>query len=193
MSTANVGGVDMGDVDMNEANPYSAPESALNTGQDALYTPKIISFQGRIGRMRYLAYSLGFSLLMNLVMTPFVGFSAMMGGMAGSPESMGTLSIIVLALITIVSLVIGVMFVKRRLNDLNRSGWWMLLFIVPVVNLLLIIYLLFFPGTDGANNYGPPPIANSFGVLLLAWLFIAIFGLGIISAIALPVMMGASA
>jgi len=183
----------MGDVDMSEANPYSAPESALNTGQDALYTPKIISFQGRIGRMRYLAYSLGFSLLMNLVMTPFVGFSAMMGGMAGSPESMGTLSIIVLALITIVSLVIGVMFVKRRLNDLNRSGWWMLLFIVPVVNLLLIIYLLFFPGTDGANNYGPPPIANSFGVLLLAWLFIAIFGLGIISAIALPVMMGASA
>ena len=42
-----------------DANPYSAPDAALDTGQDDLYQPKIFSFSGRIGRMRYLAYGIG--------------------------------------------------------------------------------------------------------------------------------------
>ena len=32
-----------------DANPYSAPDAALDTGQDDLYQPKIFSFNGRIG------------------------------------------------------------------------------------------------------------------------------------------------
>ena len=41
---------------MSEQNPYSTPGAALDTEQDQYYQPKIISFSGRIGRLRYLAY-----------------------------------------------------------------------------------------------------------------------------------------
>jgi uncharacterized membrane protein YhaH (DUF805 family) len=180
----------MGEAAMNDSNPYSAPDADLHSGQDALYSPKILSFSGRLGRMRYLAYSLGLNIALSLAMIPFAGAAAFMGGMGGNPESMGIIGMLVMALVYIGSIVISVMFAKRRLNDLNRSGWWMLLFLVPVVNLLMVIYLLFFPGTDGANNFGPAPIANSIGVLVLGWLFIGVFVLGIVAAVAMPAMLG---
>jgi uncharacterized membrane protein YhaH (DUF805 family) len=68
----------------------------------------------------------------------------------------------------------------RRLHDLNRPAWWCILSIIQVVlnlffkkpsfmltliggvlgllNFVLGIYLLFFKGTDGPNQYGPDPL-----------------------------------
>ena len=43
-----------------------------------------------------------------------------------------------------------VMFGIRRMHDINRSGWWLLL---PIVNLVFWAQ----PGTDGENRFGPPP------------------------------------
>ena len=168
---------------MDQNNPYSAPDADLGTGQDALYTPKVISFNGRIGRMRYLAYGIGANFLLMLVMVPLMGATAFMGAGQGGMSAIGML---VVAVFYIATIVISVMFAKRRLNDLNRSGWWFLLFIVPVANLLLAIYLIFFPGTDGANDYGPEPIANSIGVLILGWMMPVLFVLGIVASIAIP-------
>ncbi len=87
-------------------------------------------------------------------------------------------------------IVFSVMFAKRRLNDLNRSGWWYLLTLVPVVNFLLAIYLLFFPGTDGPNNFGPAPAANSMGVLILAWIVPVFVIIGIGAAVIIPQFVG---
>jgi len=182
----------MNEADMNESNPYSAPGSDLGNSQSATYEPKVISFSGRLGRMRYVAYNLVMSMLMNLALIPIMGATAFVGGAAG-PESMGTVSVIVTLLVVAISLVFSVMFIKRRLNDLNRSGWWMLLFLVPLVNLILAIYLLFFPGAEGANNFGPAPAPNSAGVKIIFWLFLALFVLGIGSAIMLPMMLAGSA
>ena len=39
----------------------------------------------------------------------------------------------------------------RRLHDLNRSGWFVLLYLVPVVGLFLLIWLMFCPGNSLAN------------------------------------------
>ena len=182
----------MNEADMNDSNPYSAPGAELDNAQDSLYKPKIISFNGRIGRMRYLAYGFGLSILMNLVTIPLFGATAFMGGAGAGPESMSMLSIVMLAVLAIPAIVFSIMWLKRRLNDLNRSGWWGLLILIPVVNLILGIYMLFFPGTDGSNNFGPAPVANSIGVLILGWLAIALFVLGIVGAIVAPVMMGLS-
>ncbi len=172
----------MSEATMSEENPYTAPDAALDTGQEALYQPKIFSFNGRIGRMRYLAYGIGVNMLLSIVMVPLLGASAAMGG-DPTTSMLGMVAIGVFYLITIV---VSVMFAKRRLNDLNRSGWWFLLFIIPVVNLLLAIYLIFFPGTDGSNRFGPAPVANSIGVLILGWMLPVVFILGIVAAIAIP-------
>lgn len=167
---------------MSDANPYSAPDAELDTGQEALYQPKIFSFSGRIGRMRYLAYGVGLNILLMAAMIPLGGLSATMGGEAG----MSMIGMLLIGIFYLATIVISIMFAKRRLNDLNRSGWWFLLFIVPIVNLLMAIYLVFFPGSDSANNFGPAPTSNSVGVLILGWMMPAVFIAGITAAILVP-------
>ncbi len=172
---------------ISDANPYSAPEAALDTVQDETYDPSVISFNGRIGRMRYLAYNMGANLIMMAVMVPLLGSMGLMGG---DPGGMGAIGGVAYIAVNIVALVFAVMWGKRRLNDLNRSGWWILLLIVPLINLVLVIYMLFFRGTEGANNFGPAPAENSTGVKILFWLFFVFFIGGIAAAVMLPTMMG---
>jgi uncharacterized membrane protein YhaH (DUF805 family) len=42
----------------------------------------------------------------------------------------------------------------RRLHDLGRSGWWMLLSIIPYVGVLCLLIAYCLPGSAPANNYG---------------------------------------
>ncbi len=45
-----------------------------------------------------------------------------------------------------------------RLHDCNRSAWWLLLLVIPIVGVLLLsLAVLFFRGDRTANDYGPPP------------------------------------
>jgi type IV pilus assembly protein PilA len=117
-------------------------------------------------------------------MVPILGVVAVFGVQAGMPA----ISLAVIGTFYLATFVVSVMFSKRRLNDLNRSGWWFLLFFIPIVNLLLAIYLVFFPGADGPNNFGVAPVQNSWAVILLAILFpiILVGGIGILAAIAIP-------
>jgi uncharacterized membrane protein YhaH (DUF805 family) len=41
----------------------------------------------------------------------------------------------------------------RRLHDLNRSGWYLLLAFVPLVNVVMILSLLFAPGKVEGNKW----------------------------------------
>jgi uncharacterized membrane protein YhaH (DUF805 family) len=41
----------------------------------------------------------------------------------------------------------------RRLHDLNRSGWYLLLAFIPLVNLIMFIYLLAAPGKVEGNRW----------------------------------------
>ena len=174
-------------------NPYSAPDAELGVGQGETYSPAIFSFQGRLGRLRYLAYGFGTMFAAMLVMIPLVGASAFLGGAAGGEQGMSVVAMVILAVVYIAIIVLSVMFAKRRFNDLNRSGWWILLTLVPIVNIAVYIYMMFFPGTEGSNDYGPAPEPNSLGVQILGWGMIALFVLGIVGSIAMPVMMGVGA
>ena len=171
---------------MSDQNPYSAPDAALDGGQDVLYEPKIFSFSGRIGRMRYLAYSFGLSFLVMFLVTFVTAFMSAAGG--DGILGMLSMAVMIVAYVAVIFLSIG--FAKRRFNDLGRSGWWLLTFLIPLVNLLVSIYLLFFPGTDGPNKFGPAPAANSVGVLIAGWAVPAVFILGIAAAILIPMFAG---
>ena len=173
---------------MNAQNPYMAPDASLELEQEEFYQPKIFSFKGRIGRLRYMAYGVGTYLILMAVFMPILGGTMLMGGTLASPGEAG-MSIVVMAamgVFYIALIVLSVSFGKRRLNDLNRSGWWMLLFIVPLVNFLMAIYIVFFPGSSETNDFGAPAVANSLGVKILGWLMPVFFFLGIFAAIAIP-------
>lgn len=47
----------------------------------------------------------------------------------------------------------------RRLHDTDKSGWFMLISIIPVIGGLVLLYFLAQKGTEGANNYGSAPLA----------------------------------
>ncbi|MCP4429664.1 MAG: DUF805 domain-containing protein [Gammaproteobacteria bacterium] len=173
---------------MSDQNPYSTPDASLSTGSSGTYSPNIFSFNGRIGRLRYLAYNTGVNLILTAIMIPLLGASGMMaagGDMSTMFSGIGGIAIILFYIATII---ISIMFGKRRLNDLNRSGWFALLFIIPIVNLLLVIYMVFFSGTDGDNNYGPQPSPNTLGVKILGLLFPVLMLLGIVAAVLIPAM-----
>lgn len=51
-------------------------------------------------------------------------------------------------------LVIGI----KRLHDLDKSGHWMWLTLVPLFNLYVAFLMLFVSGTRGANAYGEDPL-----------------------------------
>ncbi|MDZ7710803.1 MAG: DUF805 domain-containing protein [Roseovarius sp.] len=49
----------------------------------------------------------------------------------------------------------------RRLHDVDRSGWWYLLVLVPVIGPLILIFAFFIHrGTMGENRFGPEPTAG---------------------------------
>ncbi|NQD38461.1 DUF805 domain-containing protein [Permianibacter sp. IMCC34836] len=161
------------------ANPYSAPAADLNSlAGEETYEPQVFAVNGRIGRMRYLAYSLVMSLLAYVVFAVLFGIGMAIGGMG--------VGFIMLLLGYIPMLAVTFILARRRLNDLDKSGWLSLLLIVPLVNLGLILYMIFAAGTAGTNQFGPQPSPNSTLVKVGALVTPVLFVVGIIAAIALP-------
>jgi uncharacterized membrane protein YhaH (DUF805 family) len=51
----------------------------------------------------------------------------------------------------------GIAVAVRRLHDIDRSGWWLLVVLIPVIGWILLIYWYASEGTPGANQYGAQP------------------------------------
>ncbi|MFM9278602.1 DUF805 domain-containing protein [Paenibacillus jiagnxiensis] len=45
----------------------------------------------------------------------------------------------------------------RRLHDTGRSGWWQLLFLIPIVGIIILIVFWVQDSRFGDNQYGPNP------------------------------------
>ncbi len=52
----------------------------------------------------------------------------------------------------------GLAFAVRRLHDTGRSGWWVLIALIPLIGFIVLIVFLVGEGDDGPNEYGPPPV-----------------------------------
>ncbi len=150
-------------------NPYSAPKTntiAPSQANDEPQEVKVFTIAGRIGRVRYIGYSIGISILI------------MMVGALLSTVTFG----IGLGLAYVVVVVMQVMLTIQRCHDFNTSGWLALLAFIPLVGLIF----WFIPGTDGANKYGNKTPPNTALSIILACILPAVFVLGIVAAIALP-------
>lgn len=144
-------------------NPYAPPVPASPAVPDhAPYLPAWFSVHGRIGRLRYLVYSLvpAVVLLMLLacvlwLLAPERGLrSALAAGAAGA--ALGVL----------------VVMTRRRLGDVALPAWWALLVLVPLVNVGLGAYLLYRRGDAGGNLYGAPPSENTTLVAAGVWVLL---------------------
>ena len=103
-----------------------------------------VGFKGRASRSEYWWFVL-FTIIVNFIATAFP-----------SDITPNPTSIIVSLAIFLPSL--GV--IVRRLHDLGKSGWWILLAIIPIVNLIGIFVILVFmvmEGEEHTNQYGEVP------------------------------------
>ncbi|MCP4523932.1 MAG: DUF805 domain-containing protein [Candidatus Gracilibacteria bacterium] len=75
-----------------------------------------------------------------------------------STESLIFTSFIFIGLLYVLSIYITITTYIKRLRDLDKSPWMVLLLLVPFVNLYLWILCGFFKGTQGPNQYGPDPL-----------------------------------
>ena len=150
-------------------NPFNAPQAEVHDNdniQDSEFTLNLFSPEGRIGRLRYLMYSMGFGVIamfatgiLAAVINPMVAF-----------------------LFYPVMIYINIMLAIKRSHDFNTSGWASLLVFVPLANLAF----LFIPGTDGANRYGNKTAPNGGSAAVIAMVILALFVIGILAAIAIP-------
>ena len=73
----------------------------------------------------------------------------------GIGPGMPILSIIFYLVAFYVSIAVNV----KRAHDRNRSGWFILLFLVPILNIWPFIELGFLRGTKGENRFGQDLLA----------------------------------
>lgn len=48
----------------------------------------------------------------------------------------------------------------RRLHDIDRSGWWLLINFIPLIGLIVLIVWFCTSGTEGLNRFGPDPLTT---------------------------------
>jgi uncharacterized membrane protein YhaH (DUF805 family) len=159
---------------MATANPYRAPAAAVADAAEQYQPVNVYSASGRIGRARYIAYTLGLSIL----------FGVFVAAMAGGLGAIGLAAVArIVAMVLYAGLLIWMfMLTIQRAHDFNTSGWLSILVLIPLVNLLFWII----PGTDGENRFGGKTPPNSVLVLIAAWLVPVLFIGGILAAVAIP-------
>ena len=116
---------------------------------------EIYTTEGRLNRFRYLKYMITLALIAGV--STFV-MSSMATFLTGNPT--GFLVNAITAIWGLVAGVGNVMLMIRRLHDLNKSGWFALIAIIPWIGAIFSIYLFFAPGQVGWNKYGADPLQD---------------------------------
>ena len=109
---------------------------------------KYVDFSGRARRKEYWMFA-----LMNFIITIVLyGIDAIIGTGSGGVGVLGGLYSLAVLLPT---LAVG----ARRLHDIGKSGWWLLIALVPLIGGLYLLFLAVQDSNRGDNAYGPDPKA----------------------------------
>jgi len=104
---------------------------------------KFVDFSGRARRSEFWFFML-FNVVVQIIASLIDGI--ILGGMG------------ILGLVASLGLLLpGIAVSVRRLHDTGRSGWWILIGLIPVVGIILLIVWYVNKGEDGPNRFGSDP------------------------------------
>jgi uncharacterized membrane protein YhaH (DUF805 family) len=109
---------------------------------------KYAVFAGRSRRSEYWYFVLFYFLI-----AVGLGIVDMVAGTMSAAGDIGLLSGLFAVAMIIPSLSVGV----RRLHDIGKSGWWLLIGLIPLVGGIILIVWACRDSQPGANAYGPNP------------------------------------
>jgi uncharacterized membrane protein YhaH (DUF805 family) len=115
----------------------------------------LVSINGRFNRRKFLNVFLGAFLAAMAFIIP----AAIVASLAEERNPM--LSNLMVGIIILIELLSGLVQIPqmiKRLHDMNRSGWWWLTCLIPMAGIIPLIILFFVKGTSGTNDYGPDPL-----------------------------------
>ena len=103
---------------------------------------KYAEFKGRSRRMEFWMFALFYwiGVVVLMVVEGFIGLAGILSG-----------------LFALGHLVPNIAVTIRRLHDTDRSGWWLLIVLVPAIGFIVLLVFMCMDGTAGANRFGPNP------------------------------------
>lgn len=109
------------------------------------------SFEGRINRAKFWA-GIGVLFAIGIVATIL---DAVLG-LQITEDGFGIVSLI----FALASIYFALALYAKRWHDRDKSGWWSLIALVPLIGAIwILVELGILEGTRGANRYGPDPLA----------------------------------
>jgi len=113
---------------------------------------KYTVFGGRSRRKEYWYYAL-FVVTISIVLSTIDGLI----GTSNSSTGGGLLS----GIFGLATLVPSIAVSVRRLHDIDRTGWWVLIGLVPLIGWIVLLVFHVQDSTSGTNRYGPNPKSAS--------------------------------
>lgn len=107
---------------------------------------KYTVFTGRAQRQEYWMF-----FLFNMIITIAIGF------LEGFTGTLGMIGIIYSLAILLPGLAVSI----RRLHDTNRSGWWLLIGLIPLLGTIVLLVFMALDSHPEENQYGPNPKLKS--------------------------------
>jgi uncharacterized membrane protein YhaH (DUF805 family) len=120
----------------------------------------LFGFQGRVNRAKFWLVALGIFVVEVILFAAILGCAAMSGDPEQIAAAIGPLAGVVIFAFAVIATWISIAVAVKRYHDRNKSGWWVLIVLVPVIGgLWYLIECGFLRGTPGPNTYGPDPLA----------------------------------
>lgn len=111
---------------------------------------KYAVFSGRARRKEY-----WFFVLFNILVSLLLGIIDGLTGSFSHSAGIGLLG----GLYTLAVLIPSIAVSVRRLHDTDRSGWWLLISLIPVIGAIVLLIFMVLDSQTGENQYGPNPKA----------------------------------
>ncbi len=103
-----------------------------------------VKFEGRASRKQYWYFTL-WNIIISIVVSIVLGIILQGNG------------VYVSWIYSLAVLLPSLALLIRRTHDIGKSGWWVLLLLVPIVGAIVILVFLCTPGEPGTNKYGTNP------------------------------------
>ena len=111
---------------------------------------KYAVFSGRARRKEFWMF-----VLFNIIISIVLGLIERLLGL-GSGDGAGVLSIIYSLAVLLPSLGVSV----RRLHDIDKTGWWLLIALIPLIGAIVLLIFFVKDSQAGENQYGLNPKAG---------------------------------